>query len=242
MKILITNDDGIQAPGLRALADWAESLGEVVICAPARQQSGKSHSITIGEPIRILPSDAFSGRKAYEVDGTPVDCVRYAVIGLGLRFDLVLSGVNRGYNAGDDIAFSATVGAAFEAARMELTAVAFSAGASDSLDGISDHLEEAYDFLVSNRLLERCRVFNVNIPPDPHGIRWTRQGGTCYTDRFVPKGEALYSQEGMCRYLETEDPSFDTGAIASGYLSVTPLSLSRTDFAVFDSFRSPESL
>lgn len=242
MKILITNDDGIRAPGLRVLADWAAALGEVVVCAPSCQQSGKSHAITIGQPFRILPSDAVPGAEAYEIDGTPVDCVRYALIGLGRRFDLVLSGVNRGYNAGDDIVFSGTVGAAMEAARMEQNAIALSASPADTPENFARQLPKVYDFLISRKLFDRCRLFNVNIPPEPRGILWTRQGGTCYTDEFVPKGDGLYAQEGECRYLKTDDPSLDTGALAAGYVSITPLTLTRTDFAVYDSFRSAEKL
>ena len=116
MKILITNDDGIQSQGLRIVANWAKKLGDVTVCAPKFEQSGKSHSIDIHNPFEVQKVDYADDVRAYSVDSSPADCVRYGVLALGGEFDLVLSGINRGFNLGVDIVYSGTVGAAFEAA------------------------------------------------------------------------------------------------------------------------------
>lgn len=116
MKILITNDDGIFSEGLAILTKWATKLGEVYVVAPSQQQSGKSHAITIHSPFEISKVTLGLGEKeAYAVDSTPVDCVRFATLGLGIQFDLIFSGINKGYNLGEDILYSGTVGALFEA-------------------------------------------------------------------------------------------------------------------------------
>ena len=100
MKILITNDDGIGAEGIKILASWAKKLGEVTVSAPKMQQSAKSHAINIHDSIAVRKVDFLEGVTAYEVDSTPVDSVRYATLGLGVHYDLILSGVNRGFNMG----------------------------------------------------------------------------------------------------------------------------------------------
>ena len=103
MRILITNDDGINSPAIKALAIWAKKHGEVTVVAPKIEQSGKSHGIEIIKPIEIEKVDLVDGVTAYSVDSTPADCVRYGIIGLKKEYDLVLSGINRGYNLGKDI-------------------------------------------------------------------------------------------------------------------------------------------
>ena len=111
MKILLTNDDGIDAEGLRVVADWAKNLGHVTVCAPKVQQSGKSHAINIYTPFEIKKVDYEGADEAYAVDSSPADCVRFGTIGLGRHYDLVLSGVNKGLNMGEDIMYSGTAGA-----------------------------------------------------------------------------------------------------------------------------------
>ena len=106
MKILVTNDDGIFTDGIIGLAKWAKKLGNVTVIAPKVEQSGKSHSITLGKPYEILKVDYPEDIEAYSVDSTPADCVRFAYLGLNRKFDLVLSGINQGMNLGNDIAYS----------------------------------------------------------------------------------------------------------------------------------------
>ena len=109
MKILITNDDGIQASALPDLVKWAKKYGEVTVIAPKVEQSAKSHAIEIHKPFRLEPVDLVEGVTAFSLDSTPADCVRYGILGRGEQFDLVISGVNRGLNVGVDIIYSGTV-------------------------------------------------------------------------------------------------------------------------------------
>ncbi|MDY5355805.1 MAG: 5'/3'-nucleotidase SurE, partial [Eubacteriales bacterium] len=138
MKILLTNDDGIGARGIRVLCDFAETLGEVTVVAPKTEQSAKSHGINIHSEMEIKEVDFPGAVRAFAVDSTPADCVRFALLGLGEKFDLVLSGINCGLNIGTDIVYSGTVGAIFEAAAEGVPAVAVSTQ-SDYLDGVESH-------------------------------------------------------------------------------------------------------
>ena len=126
MRILITNDDGINAPGIRMLAEWARSIGEVTVVAPKVEQSGMSHAIQFVKPIEIKKVDLIDGVEAWQMDSTPADCVRFGIVGLKREYDLVLSGINRGVNVGIDLMYSGTVAAIFEAGRLGHRGIAFS--------------------------------------------------------------------------------------------------------------------
>ena len=116
MRILITNDDGVFAPGIRVLCEWAKTKGEVTVVAPKVEQSGKSHAIDFTRPIEIKEVELMEGVRAFSMDSTPADCIRFAHFGLQEDFDIIFSGVNRGFNLGKDIVYSGTAGAIFEAA------------------------------------------------------------------------------------------------------------------------------
>ena len=154
MKILITNDDGIENIGIRLLAEWAKKLGEVTVVAPKVEQSAKSHAIDFTRPIEIKKVPIMEGVTAYSMDSTPADCVRFGVLGLKEKFDLVLSGINKGVNLGADIVYSGTVGAVFEAARLGIKAIAFSSFPSDQIEA-SKHFDEVYEYILKNNLLLR---------------------------------------------------------------------------------------
>ena len=232
MRILITNDDGIGAPCLPRLAEWAKRLGEVVVVAPKVEQSGKSHAIEIYKQIEIKEVDLGVGVRAYSMDSTPADCVRYAVLGLREHFDLILSGINRGFNLGKDIVYSGTVGAIFEGARLGIAAVALSTDFHDFLHATSA-LDEIYNFFVSHDLLSHASLYNVNIPVAHKDIRITRQGDIYYTDEFLPIGNDLYVQKGHAVEQIGEDLTLDTDAVRGGHLSITPLCYDRTNHDVF---------
>lgn len=233
MRILITNDDGIDAPALPHFVNWAKKLGEVTVVAPKYGQSGKSQAIDFYREIEIKKRD-FEGCEAYAVDSTPADCVRFATFGLHRTYDLVLSGINSGYNLGHDVVYSGTVGAAFEAARRGMKALAFSSEenifsfALEELDGI-------YAFITEKELLKHTSVLNVNIPPQKSlGIRITQQGENFYADQFVHRGNDIYAQIGDPVYRENDDVTFDVSAVRNGYISITPLTEKRTDFAAYE--------
>ena len=126
MRILITNDDGVFAPGIKLLAEWARKIGEVTVVAPKNEQSGMSHAINFTKPIEIKKLELMEGVEAYSCDSTPADCVRYGIVGLKREYDLVLSGINRGVNLGVDVIYSGTVAAIFEAAYWKHNALAIS--------------------------------------------------------------------------------------------------------------------
>ncbi len=234
MRILITNDDGINAPALKELAKWAKKHGEVTVVAPKIEQSGKSHGIEIIKAMEILPVDLVEGVEAYSVDSTPADCVRYGIIGLKRDYDLVISGINRGFNLGKDIVYSGTVGAVYESAGLGFKSVALST-APHSLDVALQNLDNVYDFFVQNKLFEHNIIYNVNLPDcAPKGIMITRTGAGYYSDDFDMVGDKMYLQVGRMIWNDTNNMELDTDAAMHGYISVTPLSSERTRLEVFD--------
>lgn len=234
MKILITNDDGIAALGIRLLAEWAKKLGDVTVVAPKTEQSGKSQAIEFTHPVEIKQVPFIDGVTAYSMASTPADCIRFATAGLNQRYDLVLSGINRGVNLGADIVYSGTVGAIFEASRLGFPCIAFSAY-PDGQEAAAKYFDEVYAFLVENKLFQRASLFNVNIPHVSKGIRVTYQGSEYFSDRFVKaEGEDMYLQEGDRIPDVCPDDAFrDTVALEAGYISVTPLLTTRTDMSAF---------
>lgn len=234
MRILITNDDGVDTLGIRLLANWARKLGEVTVVAPKVEQSAKSHAIEIRKPIEIKKVPFEGGIEAYAVDSTPADCVRFGVIGLKKKFDLVLSGINKGVNVGADVVYSGTVAAIFEAARLGIKAIAFSAF-FDGQERAAKYFDAAYQYLIDNNLLEENPIYNINIPSEVKGIKMTYQGSPYYSDEFEKVGEDTYLQVGeQLTDICPKDGYRDTVAIHEGYISVTPLLTTRTNMTVFE--------
>ncbi len=238
MKILLTNDDGIDAEGLRLLAAWAKTLGEVTVVAPKSEQSCKSHAIFLGKAYEIRQVPFMEGVSAYAMDSTPADCVRFGFAGLAARYDLVLSGINHGVNLGEDIVYSGTVGAIFEGAKQGACGVAFSALPSD-FQGAAKQLDRAYAYLTERKLFEENRLYNINIPARSRGIKMTCQGSRYYDDYFERLEEGLYRQVGTLRRDDfPNDTDRDTVAFQAGYITVTPLMETRTNAAVFEKYRT----
>ena len=234
MRILITNDDGIHAPQMIPLAKWAQQFGEVTVVAPKYEQSGKSQGIEIHAPFECKEVDLIPGVTAWSVDSTPADCVRFAVLGKQMEFDLVISGVNRGLNIGSDILYSGTVAAIFEAARLGIKAVAFSTEPC-CYDRATEHLDTVWDFVTRHDLLSKGTTYNINIPAEVKGIRITRQGGAYFSDDFAPVGNDLYQAQGKPIFEPCGDPELDTDSTLGGYITITPLSIDRTDRTLFNS-------
>lgn len=232
MRILVTNDDGIRAPGLEILANWARKLGEVTVIAPKFEQSAKSHSINIHNPFEAKQVRWLEEVECYSVDSSPADCVRFAINGLYRDFDLIISGINRGLNVADDIAYSGTDAAIFEAAHLGYKAVAFSTipisfkWAEESLDLVWKHITD-------NRYLEHNGIWNVNIPEDPKGILLTRQGRAYFRDVFDEAGTDMYIARGTSFYENSGKLEEDIDAVMNGYISITPLSVDHTAMDVF---------
>ncbi len=238
MNILITNDDGIDTLGIRLLAEWAKTLGEVTVVAPKVEQSAKSHAIEIRQPIEVKKVEFMEGVEAYAMDSTPADCVRFGVLYLKKKFDLVFSGINRGVNVGADVVYSGTVAAIFEAARLGVNAIAFSAF-FEGQKAAAKYFDKAYEYIVKNDLFKENPLYNVNIPDQVKGIRMTYQGSQYFSDEFVrDEGTDFYRQVGDIIPDEyPEDLNRDTVAVHAGYISVTPLLATRTNMQVFEKFK-----
>ncbi len=231
--ILLSNDDGVHARGIRTLRAALQEVGDVVTVAPAEEQSSKSHSLTLHRPLRHRDL----GDDLHSVDGTPADCVYVALYREGLlprRPDVVVSGINHGYNLSSDTIYSGTVAAAREAALRHLSAMAFSLGADGSFDAAAALAAK----LVARFLEAKDRtgvLLNVNMPggvTEYRGVLSTRLGRRRYQDevtvRLDPRGREYYWLGGASVRHEHVDGS-DTSAVDAGYVSVTPLRLDLTE-------------
>ena len=226
--LLVTNDDGIEAAGLLALAAAVSSLGRVVVVAPDRERSGAGHALTLGRPLRV----SSRGKDRFEVDGTPTDCVHLGVFNLtgGRPPVLILSGINRGANLGDDVTYSGTVAAALEGALLRIPSVAFS---------VERDAEGQADYAVAASLAARIAakalengippgvLLNVNVPGgSPRGIRITRQGTRTYraaaVERLDPSGRPYFWIAGADT-TPSQEQDGDHAALREGYVSITPL-------------------
>ncbi len=237
MRILITNDDGVNASQLVPLIKWCrEHLGEVMVYAPKVEQSAKSHGVEIHKAFEVKKVELCEGVKAYSVDSTPADCVRFAILGMGEKPDLVISGVNRGLNIGSDIMYSGTVAAACEAANLGYKAIALSTP-PESYDNATEHLGRVFDFVFKNKLLEIGDIYNINIPHDAGKILITHQGGPYYSDDFIPLGNDMYLPQGKDIFEDSDDNTLDTDAVMHGYISVMPVTRNRTDFVTYEKIK-----
>ncbi len=235
--ILVSNDDGIHCEGLRALSDGLASLDEVVVVAPDRERSAVSHSLTLHRPLRVEELRA----GWYAVNGTPTDCVLLGVNALlPERPRLIVSGINRGANLGDDLHYSGTVSAAMEGTLLGIPSIAFSLAArKDFRYGPAARFAERLAAYVLACGLPEGTLLNVNVPPTeegelPRGFRLARHGRRRYSDTIAekidPRGRTYYWIGGD----EVDGPAdegTDFAAIAAGLISVTPIHLDLTNHA-----------
>ena len=235
MRILVTNDDGVFSEGVRILAKTMEVLGEVYVVAPDREQSAVGHSLTLHRPLRV---EEVSPR-IYAVDGTPVDCVNLAVYGiLGVRPDLVVSGINKGPNLGEDVVYSGTVSAAFEATLLEIPAFAISLVSRKDFKFLvaADFALKMAKYIMQVGLPKET-LLNINVPnlevDEIRSLEITRQGKRVFGDAIVekidPRGKKYY-------WIGGEDQGFqeiegtDFHAIANHHISITPLRVDLTNY------------
>ena len=233
LRILVTNDDGIESEGLLWLTESLKRFGDVLVCAPKNQQSGKSQGIDLIYPFEVKKYDLCEGVEAYAVDSTPADCVRMAVLGMHMEFDLVISGINRGLNMGTDMMYSGTVGAACEAVNLGMKAIALSTPPK-YYDQAVTQLDRIFEFIENHDLLSLNPIYNINIPEDPKDeIRITHQGGPYYSDTFPCIGNDLYRPTGYPAWKDRGDDTLDTDATLHGYITVTPLTIDKTNWDVY---------
>ncbi|CAG9000512.1 MAG: 5'/3'-nucleotidase SurE [Candidatus Celerinatantimonas neptuna] len=233
MKILVSNDDGVHAPGIRALSQELSQVAHVTTIAPDRNCSGASNSLTLEQPLRVQKLE----NGYLSVNGTPTDCVHLAVNALlSEQPELVVSGINRGANLGDDVLYSGTVAAATEGRMMGIPAIAVSL-----VGQFPNHYQTAAKValhLVNHSMVRRLAngtILNVNVPDCPYedirGIRVTRLGNRHHAEPVIidedPRGQAIY-WIGPPGELADAGPGTDFSAIEQGYVSVTPLSVDMT--------------
>lgn len=236
MRILITNDDSVNAKQLLPLIKWCQKFGDVTTVVPLEQQSGKSHGIEIFNPFEVRNVILDSETTVIAVDSTPADCVRYAVLGLEQKFDLVISGINRGLNIGTDTLYSGTVAAVQEAAILGIPAIALSTN-PENYDYVIQYLDRVCDYVLSHKLLQKHSLYNINIPSNPKEILITRLGGAYYSDSFIDVGDGRVRANGKCVYVDSGNLELDTDAVMSGNISITPLTINMTDMEVFKTLR-----
>ena len=235
MNILVSNDDGIASEGILALEEALQSLGEVYTVAPDRQQNSMSHALTLHRPLRV---DEIGPRR-YAVDGTPTDCVKLALTGLlPVRPDMVVSGINKGPNLGDDIFYSGTVSAAIEATLLGIPSIAVSlATFQNFVFEAAAEFAATLAFKVMERGMPTGTLLNVNVPPiarqEIKGWRFTRQGKRHYSEKIVervdPRGRKYYWIGGDDLGFDQEDGT-DCVAVHEGFISVTPLQADLTNY------------
>ncbi|MCB9462795.1 MAG: 5'/3'-nucleotidase SurE [Candidatus Eisenbacteria bacterium] len=233
MRILLSNDDGINAKGIWALHDALADHAEILVVAPEREQSASSHALTMHHPLRLRQLD----ERVFAVDGTPSDCVLMAVRGLGGKIDFVpdfvLSGINHGANLGDDVTYSGTVAAAFEGHLLGFPSVAFSLASGTGDFGLAAAAARELVLQLAARERVPTLLLNVNFPDSPEyrGLRVTSLGHRRYEDvideRTDPRGKTYYWIGGSPSW--DDDPRSDMAALKDGFVSMTPLHLALTD-------------
>ena len=240
-KILVTNDDGIHSAGIKALAEALEELGDVVVVAPAHEMSAASHSLTLMRPLRIDKID----ERHYSVDGTPTDCITLAMSHI-LKDDLpslVVSGINKGGNLGDDVTYSGTVAGALEASIYGLPGIAMSLVQRVDFDfGPAAELARELARRVLGDGLPQGTLLNVNVPPGPvRGVRVTKQGTKIIKPTIIegtdPRQRKYYwiGEESL---TWNEEEGTDYEALRHGLVSITPLRNDMTDYRVLDEIKS----
>ncbi len=236
--ILVTNDDGISSPGIKILAKKLGALGEVYVIAPETEQSAVAHALTLHKPLKFEKT----GKRSFHLNGTPTDCV---IVGmdriLESRPDLIVSGINRGANLGDDITYSGTVAAAIEGTLLGVPSIAISLARDDHNGMVSARFQKAADYALhlSGKVLERGlpadTLLNVNVPDMKNikGVKFTKQGKRVYENAVTgitdPRGREFYWIGGGTPQWE---PGADTDfeAVRNGYISITPVHLDLTNY------------
>lgn len=219
MNILLTNDDGYDSKGIRLLQKLLSKYGHVVIVAPNGPRSGKSVSLTLGQPLELKEVE----KNVYISNGTPADCVSMGLCCFNIDFDLVVSGCNNGLNISYDTMYSGTIGACLEALIFRKPAIAFSAHHGDDLSLLEKHFDEIMEFIKKNDLLSSEYLLNINMPKDE--VKGISLGNLYYRkdqNYFVKEEDGLYAYRYMQENFD-EDKNSDCYQVEHGIVSIVPL-------------------
>ncbi len=240
--ILVTNDDSIAAPGIKALVEAVKDLGRVVVVAPDKPQSGMGHAITIGHPLRLQKSFIVEGVEAYTCSGTPVDCVKLAVDKiLHRKPDICLSGINHGANHSINVIYSGTMSAAMEAAIESIPSAGFSLldySMEADFSAAKIYIKKIVEAMLSGKM-DKHLLLNVNFPAIPEelikGVKFCRQAYAKYEERFLerkdPHDKTYYWLTGEFQNFD-EGEDTDVWALANNYISIVPVHFDLTDYKV----------
>ena len=247
MKVLITNDDGINARGIITIAKEIAKKHEVIVVAPRDQKSASSHSISIHNPIKITEEKNDKGFKAYSLVGTPADCTQAGLSLLGKDIDLVISGINRGLNCGTDILYSGTVSAAVEGAIYSVPSIAISMEVDweredEDYTKAAKWINKVVD-IAENSYLRNDVVLNVNVPnvneEDIKGIKVCKLGQSTYKTDYVlveENEDMIYITKGVRNKISEDDS--DLYFLSQGYVTLTPLHFDFTNFKILDEVKN----
>ncbi|HHU23751.1 MAG: 5'/3'-nucleotidase SurE [Bacilli bacterium] len=238
MKVLIVNDDGIKSPGLKTLVEHLLPYGyELMVLAPTTEKSASSHALTVRKGMKLTKyPDIFEGVPTYSLEGSPADCVKFAKHQLSFPFDIVVSGINNGLNMGHDILYSGTVAGASEGALLGAKGISFSCEIGD-LSGFIKCFDKLWPKIINSQLFQEGNVLNINIPKHFKGIKITRQGYNPFRTQFVLEGEYYYARGSANHYLDVNEIETDIKSFHQGYISITPLTVDRTDLEVFNKYQ-----
>jgi len=245
MKVLISNDDGIFAPGIEALVKAFAAAGhDVLVCAPDSQRSAASHSLTIGRPLTVKPVEMDGAKKAWAIGGTPADCVKLGLTVLCPEAEAVVSGINRGYNVGTDILYSGTVAAAMEGAICGRPALAVSQHeCRTNYEGAARLAVQEFAQMMAKGLAP-LSVLNLNYPEcgEAKGLVSAVMGQLFYNENYIPgeneNGEKIYTLKGVVR--DDIAQSDDYEKLCQGYATATILRYDMTDHDRTNGWNSPD--
>lgn len=232
MKILLTNDDGYNATGIRLLEEVLKDYGNVYVVAPQFAKSGASSSFSF-HSLELIKYDD----QHYALNGTPVDCVIFGLNGLNETFDLVVSGCNNGYNLSFDCIYSGTIGACFESLVMKVPAIAFSTQ-YQNFEHAKEEIKKALDFILKNRIYSSQYMLNVNLASSAFltskGIKLTKQfiREVTYKCHYQEDGKVALDREEISSRMQ--NVFYDIGAVNQGYISITPLQMTRFNDSIFE--------
>lgn len=252
-EILVANDDGIHSPGIRALAEALKSVGHVTVVAPEREQSTMGHALTLHKPVRLFDMGSDQGISRWALSGTPADCVYMGIRHvLKRKPDLIVSGINKGVNLGNDLYFSGTVAAAREGAVLNIPAMACSLDykygpgeeATKHFEAAANYCARLAKEILKNGLPDHC-LLNVNFPALPFddikGVSVSRQGFLKYSDAIIERkdfrGKPYYWLGGKLVGFSKIEGS-DASMVNQGYISITPVRIDSTQYEFMESLRS----